>query len=217
MEQEKIGLFIQQMRKENGLTQKDLAEKLHISDKTVSKWETGKGLPEVSLLVPLCSILQININELLSGEKLQNTEYARQAENHILTLLKENRENKKKNVISMMIGFLFLISGFAMMFFYTYYHMSWYIDVPAFLIGACLCIACVLLSTRTAKQDVVRLLKTIVIPIGVCVSIVAFVCVMSAMEDMSMLYVELAVLALPILYALITYVILAVIEQRMRK
>lgn len=63
MDQIKIGKFIANMRKDQNITQKQLADSLSISDKTVSKWECGKGLPEVSLMLPLCDILQISINE----------------------------------------------------------------------------------------------------------------------------------------------------------
>ena len=69
MDQKKTGEFIQQLRKAQGLTQKELADKLGISDKTVSKWETGNGLPDIASLSPLCKALGINVNELLSGEK----------------------------------------------------------------------------------------------------------------------------------------------------
>ena len=62
MDQIKIGKFIAQMRKEKKLTQRNLADELCISDKTISKWECGKGLPEVSLMLPLCEILEISVN-----------------------------------------------------------------------------------------------------------------------------------------------------------
>ena len=67
MDQVKIGKFIAQMRKEQNLTQRGLADKLSISDKTVSKWERGRGLPEVSLMLPLCGALGITVNDLLTG------------------------------------------------------------------------------------------------------------------------------------------------------
>ena len=67
MDQLKIGRFIAVERKRQGLTQRQLAEQLSISDKTISKWECGKGLPEVSLMLPLCKALQIGVNDLLSG------------------------------------------------------------------------------------------------------------------------------------------------------
>ena len=75
MDQVKIGKFIQALRKQKGFTQKELADKLLVSDKTVSKWETGNGLPEVSLMMPLCEILGVSVNELLSAEKLDEKQY----------------------------------------------------------------------------------------------------------------------------------------------
>ena len=75
MDQIKIGKFISEMRKEQSLTQSELAEMLNISNKTISKWECGNGMPELSLLIPLCQILKINLNELFSGEKLTNSNY----------------------------------------------------------------------------------------------------------------------------------------------
>ena len=67
MDQMRIGKFIAESRKALGLTQRQLAYTLDISDKTVSKWECGKGLPEVSLMLPLCRTLGISVNEMLSG------------------------------------------------------------------------------------------------------------------------------------------------------
>ena len=75
MNQIQIGRFIAASRKAQGLTQRQLADKLGISDKTVSKWECGKGLPEVSLMLPLCASLGITVNDLLSGERVSGTNY----------------------------------------------------------------------------------------------------------------------------------------------
>ena len=63
MDQEKIGVFISTLRKEQGMTQQQLADAIGVSNKTISKWECGKGMPELALIVPLCHILQISINE----------------------------------------------------------------------------------------------------------------------------------------------------------
>lgn len=68
MNQKKTGEFIAKLRKENNLTQKQIADRLGISEKTVSKWECGNGLPEIIYMEPLCGILGITINELLAGE-----------------------------------------------------------------------------------------------------------------------------------------------------
>ena len=89
MDQVKIGKFISQMRKEKGLTQKQLGEELLISDKTVSKWETGKGMPEVSLMLPLCEKLGINVNELLTGERIPEEDYKKKAEENIMNIMRE--------------------------------------------------------------------------------------------------------------------------------
>ena len=108
MDQLKIGKFIAEMRKEQGLTQRSLAEKLMISDKTVSKWECGNGMPEVSLMVPLCEILHISVNELLTGKRLQSSEYQRNAEDNLMKLINE-REHAKR---SLWLGIVAVVSTF---------------------------------------------------------------------------------------------------------
>lgn len=106
LDQIKIGRFITDIRKEHKLTQKQLAEKLNISDKTISKWETGKGLPEVSLMMPLCEILGINVNELLSGERLSDETYREKAEENVMNLVREKEESKKKIIVSVIVAIL---------------------------------------------------------------------------------------------------------------
>ena len=70
MDQIKIGRFIAERRRLQGLTQAQLAQKLNITDRAVSKWETGRSLPDATLMLALCEILGISVNELLSGEKV---------------------------------------------------------------------------------------------------------------------------------------------------
>lgn len=116
MDQVEIGKFIQEMRKEQSLTQRELAERLNVSDKTVSKWETGNGLPEVGLMLPLCELLQISVNELLSGKKLDEKQYYKKAEENIMDLLKEKAESKKKIIMSVIIAIITLLAGFTLIF-----------------------------------------------------------------------------------------------------
>ncbi|MEG1382041.1 MAG: helix-turn-helix transcriptional regulator [Ruthenibacterium sp.] len=92
----KIGKFIADSRKACQLTQMQLANTLFISDKTVSKWECGKGLPDVSLMLPLCENLKISVNDLLSGERVSASDYQKKAEENMMHLIQENEENKKK-------------------------------------------------------------------------------------------------------------------------
>ena len=98
MNQIKIGNFIAEVRKQQNMTQRELAEKIGVSDKTISKWETGKSMPELGYLQQLCETLQINVNELLSGERLSGDDYPRKAEETIMALMKDNETNKKKNI-----------------------------------------------------------------------------------------------------------------------
>ena len=111
MDQVKIGKFIASLRKEMNLTQRELAEKLSVSDKTVSKWECGNGLPEVSLMLPLCKVLNITVNELLSGERLESADYKVHAEENMTALLMERTENKRKLFIEIAVVLLTMLGG----------------------------------------------------------------------------------------------------------
>lgn len=106
MDQTKTGRFIAAMRKEAGYTQRQLADLLNISDKTVSKWETGNGLPEVSLMLPLCNTLHITVNELLSGERLTDADYKNKAEENIMKLMTEREYNKSRMFLTVMVGLI---------------------------------------------------------------------------------------------------------------
>lgn len=110
MDQIRIGKFIAAARKARGMTQKQLAEQLSISDKTVSKWERGKGLPEVGLMLPLCEALQITVNDLLSGEKISENNYQKKAEENMMSLMQENQENKKHLALSVICGVITVIA-----------------------------------------------------------------------------------------------------------
>lgn len=91
MDQKRIGAFIAQCRKEKNLTQMQLAELLEITNQAVSKWENGRGMPDVSLLQPLCDVLGISLNELFSGEHISAEEYKGKAEENISKLFKEKQ------------------------------------------------------------------------------------------------------------------------------
>ena len=107
MDQIKIGKFISNVRKEKKLTQKQLADKLGITDRAISKWENGKSMPDLSLLKPICDVLEISINELLSGEKIEDNT---NLEDNIVTAI--NYSSKKKNLYE--IGFFLFILFFGM-------------------------------------------------------------------------------------------------------
>ncbi len=125
MDQIKIGKFIASCRKEQGMTQAVLAEKLGISDRAVSKWENGKSMPDTGIMLELCDFLSINVNELLSGEKIMTETYNKKAEENLLKMRKELEEKNKQMLITeYWISFPAVISGIAMVFIASYIEMS---------------------------------------------------------------------------------------------
>ena len=96
MDQIKIGRFIADCRKQNKLTQTELADKLGITDKAVSKWERGIAMPDSSIMLEVCEILGVSINELLSGERLSAENYVHKAEEKLLSIQQEKERSDKK-------------------------------------------------------------------------------------------------------------------------
>ena len=96
MDQIKIGRFIAERRKANNLTQLQLAEKLNITDRAVSKWENGKSLPDSSIMLELCEILKISVNDLLSGEVVTMENYNKNSEEKLLEMVKEKQKADKR-------------------------------------------------------------------------------------------------------------------------
>ena len=114
MDLQEIGKFIKVQRKSKGLTQVQLAEKLNLSEKTISKWECGNGFPDASLMLPLCEVLEISANELLSGKLLASDEYKEQAESNLIKLKSEQERNHKfllsiENILGYMASIVCLI------------------------------------------------------------------------------------------------------------
>ena len=95
MDQVKIGKFIAECRKNVNLTQMQLAEKLNITDRAISKWETGRSMPDSSIMLELCEILKITVNELLSGEILEMDEKNQKNEELLLKMAEEIKQKDK--------------------------------------------------------------------------------------------------------------------------
>ena len=95
MDQEKIGKFIAELRKEKNITQEQLAEKLGVTSKSISRWENGNTMPDYTLLKDLCNELDININELLFGEKIKENDYMNKSEENLIKLRKQIDKRKK--------------------------------------------------------------------------------------------------------------------------
>ena len=122
MDQFKIGRFIAECRKQNGLTQLQLAEKLGLTDKAISRWERGNGMPDSAIMLDLCDILGISVNELLNGERI-NMENNEQKNEKLLLEMTKELEKKNKTIWSamwaiMLVSTTALIAGvFAVRFF----------------------------------------------------------------------------------------------------
>ena len=121
MDQRKIGKFIAECRKKNNLTQMQLAEKLNITDRAISKWENGKGMPDSSIMLDLCNELKISVNELLSGEVLEMNSYNEKLELNLIDMVKQkeqsdNRLLKMEIVIGVLAGLVLFILIFVASF-----------------------------------------------------------------------------------------------------
>ena len=122
MNQEKIGAFIARRRKEKKLTQAKLASYLGVTDRAVSKWERGKGLPDPVYMLELCRLLDISVNELLTGEFIEETKYQQKAEDNLLIMAKQEVKQTKKmffyeNVIGIGSTIIFAILIFMSVYF----------------------------------------------------------------------------------------------------
>lgn len=157
MNENKIGSFIQLTRKEKGMTQKDLADKIGVSDKTISKWENGNSVPDTEILTSLCQSLDISVNELLSGEKLPVETYPQRAEENMMNLLKENEDNRKNNTIQLIVGIILGILAFLFLVGITsegLHALVWFLDLPSLLGIVLICAAVVLCSGVRGKKEV---------------------------------------------------------------
>ena len=109
MNQDKIGKFILECRKAKKLTQSELAEKLGVTDKSISNWENGRNMPDLSLFKPLCEILDITINDLISGEKVTKDKYQEKLEENIISTI--DYTNKKMSEKNNFIGIILIVFG----------------------------------------------------------------------------------------------------------
>ena len=98
MNQEKIGKFIAKLRKENDMTQEQLAEKLNVTSKSVSRWENGKTLPDYSLISAICDTLKISVNEFFVGEKIKEEEFKEKADDNLLIALENSSFTLKEKI-----------------------------------------------------------------------------------------------------------------------
>ena len=240
----KIGKFIAQMRKEKELTQRQLAEQVGVSDKTVSKWETGRSMPDNSVIMDVCMVLEISVNELLLGERISEENYVNKAEENMIELVKESERQRKKgnwSVIGMIFGIAILsfaclvvilsMGGIAA--------ISLFMDMPSllFTIGItmlvlvasgmlgdfCMGFAIVFGKAECSKEvmrDAWCAMKTVLFTLpltGVFIFVVYFVGIMAMLDKLEMIIPNLAVAMLSMFYSVLFEVFLVPIAVRLHK
>ena len=132
----KIGKFIAECRKKNNLTQMQLAEKLNITDRAVSKWETGKTLPDSSIMLALCDILKITVNDLLSGEVITVDNYNAELEKKLVEMVKEKEQADKRLLnTEIVMGVICVAIMLAMVIVASVVNMEEWLRITLILIG----------------------------------------------------------------------------------
>lgn len=212
------GQFISRVRTEKGMTQKELAQKVGVTDKAVSKWETGRGMPDISSLDALCNALDVSVNELLSGEVLPPEFYEKKAEENMKTLIKENEKNTKTNWIQMILGEVLVIVAFVFLAICIGIKMLGnYFDLPSLLYLVLISAGVVLLSRPAGKREIFAALQKAVIPAGALASVVSLIQIFLYAEDMEVIFTSVAVALLPIAYGIFLYLLLLPITTHMKK
>ncbi len=163
MNNTKTGQFITELRKQNNLTQSDLANKLGISDKAVSRWETGKGFPDVSLLQPLGEVLGTSVNEIINGEKIEPEKCQQRADQTIVQTIVKSR----RYVTNMVTGILASIGAFLLIFsLFLGIDTSW-VSISTILGTLVVSLAVFRLFRKRLKTAIISSLLILIIAVGI--------------------------------------------------
>ena len=166
MDQKQTGRFIAERRRELGLTQKELAEKLGITDRAVSKWENGRCMPDLSLLRPLSAILKVGINDLLSGEIISERDYRRKSEENLISMADLNL------LKSFQFGFL---GFYAMAVSMLIYCIVKNVETSGVLALICCYITFLYFFRYRTMRDRISLIITFAGTLGTVASLIAFI------------------------------------------
>lgn len=218
MNEKETGNFIAEVRKQKNMTQRDLAEIVGVSDKTISKWETGKSLPDLSYLKSLCEALEITMNEMISCQRISESDYSQKAEENIMSLMKENENNKSKSIVTSVIGIVLIVltvllllsctqRGFEGLVIYPLY----YFDVLSLLSIAFPAVGIVLVSRKKSYLEVLHLLDKILVPLGAASTLFSVILMMANLSSPETIGPNLAVCILSLLYAVIIKLIVVIL------
>ena len=154
MNQQKIGNFIKEKRKEQNLTQEELASKLRVSNRTISKWENGHGMPDYSMILELCKILDMSINELLSGEEIKQENYQTMLEENMLKTIDYNNKKRNKNNIKIALIIILVLLSLALATYRAFlvYKYTSFNELKEYMIDKDKNVMDVLESSKTSKE-----------------------------------------------------------------
>ena len=218
MNTDKIGNFIATARTRVELTQKELADKVGVSDKTISKWETGKSLPDISYYESLCNALGIRVNELLSGEYLSGEVYLEKAETNLVEIIRDNDFSKKKIVVKLLGGLSLFIASALLIGILSHLNLNEVLaglfDLPTLVILIFINIGALLISGKRRFDEILALLRHISIPAGVLLSIISLAIYTSEISDINNLAACTVVSLLSTLYGIIEYIIVLILTKR---
>ncbi len=149
MDQVKIGKFIAEQRKLAKLTQAQLAEKLNITDRAVSKWETGRAMPDSSIMLDLCAILNITVNDLLNGEVTSVEDYKKEMEKKLLEMVEQKQQHDKQLLtLEWVIGILSVLVLLIPAFIAAYLPMEDWLRILLVVGGFVLCMTGLMFAIR---------------------------------------------------------------------
>ena len=215
MNQGMIGKFLAEERKHAKYTQKQLADILNVSDKTISKWETGKSLPDLEMMSSLCQIFDMSINELLSGERISTEELQFRAEKNLKELILENENNRKNKCRNVIIGLSVLV--LSLFLFVTFLlgtdfiKIIWFIDFPSIFVFMCVLSALSIISKSALTSESDTVVRSI-FPVGVMMSILNMITMLNTTEEINRK--NIAICILPILYSSVVYVVMQCLKSR---
>lgn len=219
MDQVKVGNYILKKRKDLGMTQKELAELVEVTDKSVSKWERGNGLPDVSRLKPLCDALKITMNELVAGEDIGEEGLYVKTEENIINLISESENQKRSRRIAFIVGAILAIAALLLLGISVSgsspRSVFLYIDISTLLLVVLFIGIGVLLSKGKDKRAVVQIIRLLAIPSGVFVALVKTVFMLSNMSDLAALGPATSQILLSLMYSVGIYIIATVVKSHM--
>lgn len=149
MDQIKIGKFIAECRKSVNLTQMQLAEKLGITDRAVSKWERGLSMPDSSIMIELCKILEISVNDLLCGEVVAMDNYNKELEKKLIEMIKQKEEADKRLFrLEIFVGIVSTLTLFVLVFVAALVDMAVWLKISLTVLGFVMFLAGCLYAVR---------------------------------------------------------------------